>query len=307
MAIGRRCLFFGTGPLLYLTAYQYAKAGAEVAAVLDTSAASVKPRALPGLLAHAGTFAKGLYYLAWLRSHAIRMESGIEPLAIRGRVQATGFSFRDSRGRAAEIDADAIAFGYHLRSETQLADLAGCRFAFDAVERQWLPDRDKAGRAIGAANIYLAGDGAGIAGADAAEAAGERAALALLSDWGVSVSVSQCRYLENKLARLRRFRSGLAAAFPFPAHLARKMNDETILCRCEAVTAGTLRASIGGIDATEMNRAKAFARVGMGRCQGRVCGNAAAEVLSAALNCEIASAGRLRSQPPVKPLPVGLL
>ena len=85
------------------------------------------------------------------------------------------------------------------------------------------------------------------------------------------------------------------------------MGDETILCRCEAVSAGTLRASIGGIDATEVNRAKAFSRVGMGRCQGRICGVAAAEVLSAALNCPIDGVGRLRSQPPVKPLPVEAL
>jgi NADPH-dependent 2,4-dienoyl-CoA reductase/sulfur reductase-like enzyme len=307
VAIGRRCLFFGTGPLLYLAAYQYAKAGAEIAAVLDTSPASVKRRALPDLLTNGSTLAKGLYYLASLRSRGIRIESGIEPLAIRGGAQAVGFSFRDSHGRTAEIDADAIAFGYHLRSETQLADLAGCRFAFDTVERQWLPERDKAGRAIGTANIYLAGDGAGIAGADAAEAAGERAALALIADRGTSISAARCAELERKLAQAHRFRNGLAAAFPFPAYLARGMNDETILCRCEAVTAGTLRASIGGIAATELNRAKAFARVGMGRCQGRVCGNAAAEVLSAALNCEIGSVGRLRSQPPVKPLPVGLL
>jgi NADPH-dependent 2,4-dienoyl-CoA reductase/sulfur reductase-like enzyme len=307
VAIGRHCLFFGTGPLLYLVAYQYAKAGANVAAVLDTSPASAKRRALPELLTNGSMFAKGLYYLAWLRSRGIRIESGIEPLAIRGESQATGFSFRNSHGRTAEIDADAIAFGYHLRSETQLADLAGCRFAFDALERQWLPEKDKAGRAIGTPGIYLAGDGAGIAGADAAEATGERAALALLADRGMAVSAARCTHLERKLAQARRFRNGLAAAFPFPAHLAHRMNDETILCRCESVTAGTLRASIGGIDATELNRAKAFARAGMGRCQGRVCGNAAAEVLSAALNCNIGSVGRLRSQPPVKPLPAGLL
>ncbi|HEX3064738.1 MAG TPA: NAD(P)/FAD-dependent oxidoreductase [Candidatus Polarisedimenticolia bacterium] len=307
VAIGRRCLFFGTGPLLYLTAYQYAKAGAGVAAVLDTGPASAKRRALPELLTNGSMFAKGLYYLAWLRSRGIRIESGIDPLAIRGGAQVAGFSFRDSRGRGAEIDADAIAFGYHLRSETQLADLAGCRFAFEAVERQWLPERDEAGRAIGTPGIYLAGDGAGITGADAAEATGERAALALLADRGMSVSATRCADLERKLAQARRFRNGLATAFPFPAYLARKMNDETILCRCEAVTAGTLRASIGGIAASELNRAKAFARVGMGRCQGRVCGNAAAEVLASALNCDIGSVGRLRSQPPVKPLPVGLL
>ncbi len=307
VAIGRRCLFFGTGPLLYLIAYQYAKAGAQVAAVLDTSPATARRSALPLLLANSPMLAKGLYYLAKLRSSGVRMESSIEPLAILGDTQAAGLRFRDAAGNTQDIAADAVAFGYGLRSETQLADLAGCPFTFDGTDRQWLPVIDAAGRAPGTRNIYLAGDSTGIAGADAAEAAGERAALALLADRAVAVSEARCRALERKLARLRRFRAGLAAAFPFPAHLARRIGDETILCRCEAVNAGTLRASIGALDATELNRAKAFSRVGMGRCQGRICGGAAAEVLSATLNCATEDVGRLRSQPPVKPLPVEAL
>jgi bacterioferritin-associated ferredoxin len=99
----------------------------------------------------------------------------------------------------------------------------------------------------------------------------------------------------------------LEQAFPFPDRLARRIADGTILCRCEAVTAGELRASVAGIGAAELNRAKAYSRVGMGRCQGRICGAAAAEILAAALDSEIATVGRLRSQPPVKPLPAGLL
>ncbi len=56
-----------------------------------------------------------------------------------------------------------------------------------------------------------------------------------------------------------------------------------------------------------MNRAKAFSRVGMGRCQGRVCGPAAAEIVADTLGCSIRQAGRLRSQPPVKPVPIAAL
>ena len=50
-AIGRRTVFLGSGPLLPYVAYQYAKAGAQVAAVLDTTPRAAKLRALPGLLA----------------------------------------------------------------------------------------------------------------------------------------------------------------------------------------------------------------------------------------------------------------
>jgi hypothetical protein len=86
------------------------------------------------------------------------------------------------------------------------------------------------------------------------------------------------------------------------------MADDTILCRCEAITAGELRAAAAEEAATgpapEVNRAKAFTRIGMGRCQGRVCGPAGAEVLAATLGCGTAAVGRLRGQPPVKPIPM---
>ena len=69
-------------------------------------------------------------------------------------------------------------------------------------------------------------------------------------------------------------------------------------CRRSSFTAHGIR---------ELNRAKAYSRVGMGRCQGRLCGAAAAEVVAATMGCDIAAVGRLRGQPPVKPLPAGQL
>jgi hypothetical protein len=42
----------------------------------------------------------------------------------------------------------------------------------------------------------------------------------------------------------------------------------------------------------------------MGRCQGRFCGLAAAEILAATLSVPIDQVGRLRGQAPVKPLPI---
>ena len=57
----------------------------------------------------------------------------------------------------------------------------------------------------------------------------------------------------------------------------------------------------------ELNRLKALTRIGMGRCQGRMCGAAAARLLAEATGCALRDVGRLRSQPPVKPVPVAVL
>jgi len=78
--------------------------------------------------------------------------------------------------------------------------------------------------------------------------------------------------------------------------------DHAVVCRCEGITAGELRAVVLQKGAREANRAKAFSRVGMGRCQGRYCGHAGAEVIAAAAGCAVAEVGRLRTQAPVKPL-----
>ena len=303
-AIGARPVFLGTGPLLYLVAYQYAKAGAPPAAVLDTSPFARRIGALPALAARPAMLAKGLYYSTWLAAHGVPVLTGVTPLAIEGGARASTVALRDRRGIERRIVCDAVGIGYGLRSETQLADLARCDFAFDLVARQWLLQTDQDCRSS-VPRVYVAGDGARVLGADAAELAGRLAACVALADLGLAVPPEEMQGLRRGLRPMARFRAGLEQAFPWPAHLAADLPDATLVCRCEAITAGELRRSAGALGASELNRAKAFSRVGMGRCQGRYCGLAAAELLAAALKLPVEQVGRLRGQAPVKPLSIG--
>jgi len=301
-AIGRRVVFAGTGPLLPLVAYQYAKAGAQVAAVLDTSGFATKLKAAPGLLALPKLLAKGLYYLAQLKRRGIPVINGVEGFAVEGAHAPEAIAWR--RGaQTGRIACDAVGAGFGLRSETQLADLLGCGFTFDDLSRQWLPVKDAEGRAS-ARHIYLAGDGAGIAGADAAELAGERVAWTLLGDIGGAVDAARVALLDRGLARIARFRRAIEAAFPFPHQFHGAVADNLIVCRCEGVTAGHLKFQVEQREASEMNRLKAYSRLGMGRCQGRMCASAGAELLSRWCGTDIGAVGRLRGQAPVKPVPV---
>jgi NADPH-dependent 2,4-dienoyl-CoA reductase/sulfur reductase-like enzyme len=269
-AIGERVAFLGTGPLLYLVAYQYAKAGARVVAVLDTSRFANRLAALPAMLRAPGLLAKGLYYMAWLRAHGVPMASGVRPVRAEGEARVTGLVYRQG-SRQRRVDCDALGYGLSLRSETQLASLVGCQFAFNVRDRGWTPRLD------------------------AAELAGERAALALLEDAGHAQPAQRARQLEARLAANGRVRDALERAFPFPEDWAADIADDTVVCRCEEVTAGTLRAAVHGTGARELNRLKALTRVGMGRCQGRMCG------------AGLDGGGRLRGQPPVKPMPVEIV
>ncbi|NWA26021.1 FAD-dependent oxidoreductase [Pseudomonas gingeri] len=302
-AIGQRVVFTGSGPLLYLVAYQYAKAGAKVLAVLDSSPFSAQCRALPGLLNQPLTLAKGLYYRAWLTAHGIPVHQDAHLLQVDGEQSVQSLRWRQGEVLHA-LDCDALAFAHGLRSETQLADLLGCHFSWNPLNRAWLPERDGSGRSS-VPGVYLAGDGAGIMGADAAEMAGERAALALLEDLGRSIDPQRTGFLEAHLQRIGAFRQGLEQAFPFPERWAIEAPDTLMLCRCEEVSVGEVRAVVRE-GHWEINRVKAHCRVGMGRCQGRICGSAAAEIIACESGLALDSIGRLRTQAPIKPLPFGV-
>ncbi|MBB4018898.1 NADPH-dependent 2,4-dienoyl-CoA reductase/sulfur reductase-like enzyme [Chelatococcus caeni] len=304
--VGRRVAFLGASPLLSLAALQYRKLGAEVVAVCDTSSFRDKIAALPQLAAVPRTLARGIAYLAALKRARVPLFDGVTPLAIEGEAGVTALRFRDGRGHERRIACDAVALGYGLKPETQLAELAGARFAFDARFRLWLPVTDEDGRA--GEGLYLAGDGAAIGGADAAEASGALAALAVLHDLGLRSEHDERPALRRRLARLRRFQQGLARAFRWPVAALARLSDEVAVCRCEHVTAGDIRramdADLGPVD---VNRVKAITRCGMGRCQGRVCGPALQEIAAAHAGLPVEAVGRLRGQAPLKPVPLGIL
>ena len=306
-AIGSRVAFVGTGPLLYLVAWQYLQAGANLACVLDTSPPVTQARGLAGMAARPGVLLRGLYYAAALRARGVKVLSGVTPLAFEGDGESlVAVRFADAARREQRIACDAAGLGFHLRAETQLADLAGCSFAFDPLLRQWLPQVDAMGRSS-VNGVYLAGDGVRLAGADAAECSGALAAHAALADLGLKRDEAAIETLLARHATMLRFRDGVFKSFPWPGErLTATLADDTLVCRCESVSAGTLRQAVTAKGAPEVNRAKAFSRVGMGRCQGRFCGLASAEIVAQAQGIPVEAVGRLRGQAPVKPLPAAV-
>nr|GFA75569.1 hypothetical protein [Tanacetum cinerariifolium] len=178
---------------------------------------------------------------------------------IEGQRRVSGVTWQQG-GQRKSLACDAVAFAHALRSETQLADLLGCEFTWSGLNRAWLPSRDGAGRSS-VEGVYLAGDGAGIMGADAAELAGELAALTLLSDIGQRIDPARSVELQRQLEAIQRFRQGLETAFPFPEDWAAKAPDTLMVCRCEEVSAGDIRQTVAE-GHWEINRVKAMCRRG---------------------------------------------
>jgi NADPH-dependent 2,4-dienoyl-CoA reductase/sulfur reductase-like enzyme len=304
--VGRRVVFCGSSPLLYLAASQYRTMGAEIVAVLDATPFSAKVAAAVDLVVAPGMLARGLGYMAALRRAGVALHHGVTLRAFEGAQSVEAVRFQDRHGNEIVLACDAVAFGFGLKPETQLADLAGVPLDYDPTFRQWLPRADVDGRCGG--GVYLAGDGATVGGAQAAALTGELAACAVLEDYKIAVSGTDRARARRQVARLRRFQRGLARAFAWPADAIHGLDDGVIVCRCEGISAGELRASIRAeFGPSEVNRLKAITRCGMGRCQGRFCALAGAELTAHELNVPLQQVGRLRGQPPVKPLPLSVI
>lgn len=299
--IGRKVIFAGSSPLLYLAAAQYLRLGHRDLTVLDTTPIAGKARAFPAMLRHAPRNAlQGLSLIAELWRGGVTMRSGVRLEAIEGDTRVTRLRYTTARGRAVTAEADAVALGHGLRAETQLAELAGATFSFDPDFRQWFPCTDAAGRA--GERLWLAGDSARTGGAEAADAAGSLAAQSLLESLGHPVRSVVMRRDRRRMAAQQAFQRAMTGAFRWPAEQAAALADDVLVCRCERVTAGEIRAALNEPSCpTEVNRVKSVTRCGMGRCQGRFCGQALGEIVAAAIK---SPPGRLRAQAPVRPIPL---
>jgi octopine oxidase subunit A len=87
---------------------------------------------------------------------------------------------------------------------------------------------------------------------------------------------------------------------------AMRLEDTTVVCRCEEVTAGAVRQAVRA-GCLGMNQLKAYTRCGMGACQGRMCGPVAIEVLAEARRVPVSAVEPLRTRFPTKPVRVGEL
>jgi bacterioferritin-associated ferredoxin len=81
-----------------------------------------------------------------------------------------------------------------------------------------------------------------------------------------------------------------------------KIADETIVCRCEEVTAAQLRAEIAS-GVTSLPALKKATRAGMGECQGRFCSGTIARLCPDALTDDGFAAPRA----PLRPVPIAAL
>ncbi len=304
-----RVVLVGAGPLLLLVACQLLDAGAQVAAIVETSPAANRWRALadaPAALGTPGPLLKGLKMLWRLRRAGVPMYTAATQLRIEGENAARAVSFV-SGGLLWRLDADVVLLHHGVIPNTQLSRLMRVEHDWNEVQLAWQPRVDSGFEAT-LKGLRIAGDGASIAGALAAEARGALAALAAALALGKINDSHHARESvrwQRQLRQQERLRPFLDALYRPPAWLANPP-DDTLVCRCEEVTAGRIR-EMARMGCQGPNQTKFFSRCGMGPCQGRLCGSTVTQVLAHELHKSPADTGAYHIRPPLKPVPLAAI
>ncbi len=305
LAPSGRTVLAGSGPLLWLLAAQLLRAGGTLSAILDTT-----PRMSVGLdmLAFATSpyLSKGLALMRETKRH-LKPISGVTDLRAEGDDRLRSVSFTDRAGTTRRIDCDTLLLHQGVVPNVNLAMSIGCAHRWDDSQLCFVPTLDAWGHS-GAEGVSIAGDGAGIAGAESAAERGRLAALDAACRLGRIDAARRDREAEmprRVLATYSRGRTFLERAFrPVDAH--RIPTGDTIACRCEEVSAAQIEDAVR-IGATGPNQLKAYLRCGMGPCQGRLCGLTVTELIARARGKTPEEIGHYRLRPPVKPITVAEL
>ena len=303
----------GAGPLLRLVAVQMAALGAEITAVVDAApwpsvGQVMRMASQPGLLA------KGLAFEWGLVRRGIPVHRGCAIVEVAGAagevdqvlVAPVDEDWRPVDGPRRRLAARVVGLGYGVRSNVELTLLAGCGHTFSHIRGGWHATRGQDMETT-VENLFLAGDGGGVGGVEAALAEGVIAAAAVAERLGRGDRMkTKAAKARRRLADLTRFQGAVAEWSGARPGIFAAAAEDTIVCRCEDVTRGEIAAAVAA-GYTEIGPVKMSTRAGMGPCQGRTCTPAVQAIMADESGALLADVGLPTSRAPVRPAPLKAL
>jgi D-hydroxyproline dehydrogenase subunit alpha len=253
---GRRIVIAGTGPLLLAVAELLVERGATVVAVAEQAALRRLVRFAAALVGHP---AKLVQAAGIRRAIGPVLRTGSFPLVVRphgDRLVVTLASGRPGRERRDDIPCDLLACGFGLVPNVEIARALGCELHAGGIAVDGFGATTVSG-------VFAAGECTGVGGVDKSLIEGRIAGLVAAGRRDQAVP------LLGERRRCRRFAALLDRTFILDRRLAQLAAADTVVCRCEDVAAGRLACH------RSWREAKLMTRIGMGPCQGRVCGPAA--------------------------------
>ena len=249
---GKRVVIAGSGPLLLPVASALAADGASVRLVAEQARPHDVGRFVLGLWRHPATLVQAARYRAGFVGTPYTLGTWVSAARGNGRVEEVDVT----NGRTTRtIACDLLCAAFGLVPNTELARLLGCDRTGGMV---WVNHDQQTSQA----GVYCAGEPTGIGGVELSLVEGEIAGLCSAGH------PEDARALLPRRDRLRRDAATMDRAFALRPELRTLAHADTIVCRCEDVTLGAIKADWC------MRQAKLYTRAGMGACQGRICSSA---------------------------------
>lgn len=301
----------GSGPLMFLVAWQYLQAGVPVDAVLELAPLANlwrAARSLPMALTAGDYLRRGLRYVREVGRSGARVNHGVSNLAAEGTDHIERVSFdviRPHGRRRVTLRTSNLLIHFGVIPRIELTQAAGCRHLWDGGQQCWRPQADSWGE-TSVSGIAVVGDSAGIAGARAAEHQGRLAALEAARHLDRLSAAERDRRAASEFRQLRvdlRVRPFLEALHHLPKSVLVASDEDTVVCRCEEVTAGAIRRAVRD-GHTDPDQVKFYLRCGMGPCQGRQCSAAVAHLVADTLECPVSDFPGFRIRPPLQPVSI---
>ncbi len=308
----RNTLIAGTSPLMMALASEILGSSGKVTALVDENSMIKKLAFFPLIKNHWPKLLEGGLYTASMALNRVSMLQGCRVIEARGR---QGFESAIIKkitprgdvipGTETELSAKALAVGYGFVPNIELPAQAGCALEYQEDKGGWVVKVDDTLESS-SRSVYAVGEITGIAGAKKSYIQGRLAAMSILEKMGkISISHGKKQF-QKEVQRLVSLGHQQEEYASFLNHLCHVPNsayaaipDETMICRCEDITMGTIKKNIlQGFDT--LGSLKKATRCGMGRCQGRICGPVIFDIITALTGKNPATIGCSLPRAPIK-------
>ncbi len=304
---GSRIVLAGSGPFLLPVATTLIEAGARIVGIFEATTPLEWARHAPRLWGHWERLREGLRYKRVIADADVTIHYGHIVVRVEGKegVERVVLQKCDAHGRAVAgttrvVEADTLCASYGFVPAVQVTRALGCEHRYEAAWGGWIPVHSD-DMETSVAGVFVAGEIAGIGGAHVAMAEGTLAGLIAARRLGCDVSDAKIAEARTDRRRHREFAKLVADVFAIKPGVYETITDDTLVCRCEEVTAGQVRAAATEWGAN-VNFIKGVTRCGMGYCQGRVCGSLVETIAARTLGVPAGSVDAFHVRAPLKPV-----
>lgn len=307
---GKQIVIAGTGPFLYPVSTQLAAAGAELVAICELSRDRFWPLRVDQPYRHFPIYREALGYLARMRRLGLHVAMGTSVVEALGdtalrKVVIADFDSAQNEipGTRRTVAADTLLTSFSFVPNVQVARLFGCDLHWDPIQQAHFVGADAQLR-TSRPDIFLAGEIVGIGGHRVAKAEGLLAAASVLEHLGHKLAPG-ATVVRQQASRTRsagrQFAAHMLKSFALKPNIFNLTKADTIVCRCESVPRSEIDYHAEMWDGAQ-RAVKQCTRAGMGRCQGRMCGFAVAQLVRQHSGDQEKAPAPDTARMPVKPL-----